>query len=399
MLAARSSVAAAFSSSSLSLAASADTSSVLHLSTPRLVARSPSLLKANRGVADASAIRGPGPPCVFTLRGKGQRRGQGGESNGRSATTNVSPRRVIRVETGEGYSPRLRMMGAEGCIDGDVMTRTKTAAAVPPSSTVFDPRSKSSPPASPSAAASTGRERAESGDIAAMTYNRASSPYPCRQDTAPREREEDLPPEAAAGVTMDVEGNPARVSRRSASHPRERPRTPPRKGYLCGRLWTGTTASPKSDEVRPRVLFLVSGQQQRLKEAARTKHSVRGREEEQCRVHPVVVPLPPPAGAKKTPVRATRTRSSTRRAAGSRVRRRSNSCDDGDGGQAGEVREDMSAPGSTGGPEGDDESYEGVTTAATDGKGDSSGRMVLHVRVPRPPPTSLLVLRSAPPST
>ncbi|CAN0007502.1 unnamed protein product [Ectocarpus sp. 13 AM-2016] len=396
MLAARSPVAAAFSSSSLSLAASADTSSVLHLSTPRLVARSPSLLKANRGVADASAIRGPGPPCVFTLRGKGQRRGQGGESKDRTATTNVSPRRVILVETGEGYSPRLRMMGAEGWIDGDVMARTKTAAAVP---TVFDPRSKSSPPASPSAAASTGRERAESGDIAAMTYNRASSPYPCRENTAPREREEDLPPEAAAEVTMDVEGNPARVSRRSPSHPREGPRAPPRKGYLCGRLWTGTTASPKSDEVRPRVLFLVSGQQQRLKEAARTKHSARGREEEQCRVRPVVVPLPPPAGAKKTAVRATRTRSGRRRAAGSRVRRRTNSCDDGDWRQAGEAAEDMSAPGSTSGPERDDESDEGVTTAATDGKGDSGGRMVLHVRVPRPPPTSLLVLRSAPPST
>lgn len=398
MLAARGSVAAAFSSSSLSLEASADTSSVLHLSTPRLVARSPSLLKANRGVADASAIRGSGPPCVFTLRGKGQRRGQGGESNDRSATANVSPRRVIRVETGEGYSPRLRMMGAEGCIDGDMVTRTKTAAAVPPSSKVFDLRSQSSPPASPSAAASTGRERAESGDIAAMTYNRAASPYPCPEDTAPREREEDLPPDAAAEVTMDVEGNPARTSRRSPSHPRERPRAPPRKGYLCGRLWTGTTASPKSDEVLPRVLFLVSGQQQRLKEAARTKHSVRGREE-QCRVHPLVVPLPPPAGAKKIAVRATRTTSSGRRAAGSRVRRRSNSRDDGDWGQAGKAREDMSAPGSTSGPEGDDESYEGVTTAATDGMGDSSGRMVLHVRVPRPPPTSLLVLRSSPPST
>lgn len=387
-------MAAAFSSSSLSLAASADTSSVLHLSTPRLVARSPSLLKANRGIADASAIRGPGPPCVFTLRGKGQTRGQGDESKDRSATANVGPRRVIRVETGEGYSPRLRMMGAEGCVDGDMTTRTKTAAAVPLSSTVLDPRSQSSPPASPSTAASIGGERAESGDIAAMTYNRAS-PYRCREDAALRERE-DLPPEATAEVMMDIEGNPTRASWRSPSHPRERPRTPPRNGHLCGRLWTGTTASSKSDEVRPRVLFLVSGQQQRLKEAARTKHSVRGRQE-QCRVHPVVVPLPPPAEAKKNAVRATRTRSS-RRAPGSRVRRRSNSCNDRDWGQAGEAREGMSAPGSTRGPEGDDESFEGVTTAATDGKGDSSGRMVLHVRVPRPPPTSLLVLRSAPSS-
>ncbi|CAM9881464.1 unnamed protein product [Ectocarpus fasciculatus] len=133
------------------------------------------------------------------------------------------------------------MMGAEGRIDGD-MTRAKTAAAVPPSSTAFDPHPQPSPPASPSAEASTGGERAQSSDIAAMTYNRPSPYYPCQEDTAPRVPE-DLPPEAAAEGTMDVEGKPARASRRSPSHPRERPRTPPRKGYLCGRLWTGTTCS------------------------------------------------------------------------------------------------------------------------------------------------------------
>lgn len=399
MITARGSVGAAFSSSSLSLPASVDTfSAVLHLRAPRLVARSPSLLKANQGIAEAAAIRGAVRPCILTLRGKRQTREQDDAARhegggGRAATAGSSPKRPpYRVDIGQGYSPRLRTMGGEEFMNGGKATKVTT-----------EPLSPTSRPD----AAFTSAKDAACGGAAAIECNamalRQQASYPCQD--RPTASERDLLVDSAAEAN-ETTANPARGSRgratttpESTSTTRERPMTTSRTDCLCGRLWTGTTASPKSETVRPRTLFLVSGQQQHFNDPARIPYSERRRHQHNVRSDIVVIPLPPPTTA------VPRGRNKTTASCGWRWGRAI--CNDvrigqevENKGREGEARGDVLSPaGSSCGLEADEECYDAKTTAATDGKGDDSARRVLHVRVPHLPPTSLLVLRSAPPTT
>lgn len=392
----------AFSSSSLSLPASVDTLSVaLHLRAPQLVVRSPSLLKANQGVAEAAAIRGPVPPCVLTLRGTRPTQEQDAVQHeggrGKSAATASSSRRrpPYRVEIGQGYSPRLRMMGEEELMCGNKTTKVTTA----------EPLSPTSRPG----AASTGMAKdAACGVAAAMecsamaSRRRASHPY---QDMS-KSSEWELPVDYADETNINAT-NPARSSQgRTTQTPgpactRERPMTTSRTDYLCGRLWTGTTAPREA--VRPRVLFLVSGQQQH---PARVPSNERRRHQHNVvRGDAVVIPLPPPMKPRKSKSAVPRGR--TKKSESSRWRWGRASCDDivrrgresESKGREVEGTDDVLSPGARCGLEADEEGYDAPTTAATDGKGDDNARRVLHVRVPHPPPTSLLVLRSAPPVT
>lgn len=414
MMTARSSVAAAFSSSSLSLPASVDTfSAVLHLSVPQFIAKSPSLVKANQAVAEATAIREPVPPCLFTLRGKRQTRErneiqhEGNTGGGRAATANSPRRPPYRVDTGEGYSPRLRMLGREGYAYGE---KTATATAEPVNEPLSPVLTEPVSPASRSCAADIGtNDAAACGSTAAVdtayspVISCSVSSYPCRDKETLRDR--DLPvvsdPETNETATNAWRGNQARTKVLGPLHTRERPMTTSRTDCACGRLWTGTT-SAKPDAVRPRTLFLVSGQQQRIKNTARKRYS-ETRRHQHLHVDPIVVAPPPPAKTRHTksvpPVRREATVSA-------RWRSRSASCDDvrtdqdGDNrGRGGGASDCIPSPGSTSGfGAADGECYDAATTAATDGKGDDSAKKVLHVRVPHPPPTSLLILRPAPPT-
>ncbi|CAN0177874.1 unnamed protein product [Scytosiphon promiscuus] len=400
------SIAAAFSSSSLSMAASADTSTaaaLLHLNTPRFVAKSPSLLKANQGAADATAIRGPVPPCAFTLRGKGRAREQShGGSDNRPATTiaKLSPRRIIRVDTGEGYSPRLRMMSGERFTRGHSATTT-TSAAVPHAAAPVEQASFVSPPQlPPSAAAAAAAAAAFAGlndptcgaEEQAVFHETVTSSSPRRDNDEAGER--DPKPDAAPDVAESTAwGSQARAKATGPPQTRERPRTTSREGCLCGRLWVGTTAAPRSDAARPRILFLVSGQRQPRKkeEGARVKHRQmsRRRERSRGREAPLVVLLPPSVNARAcTSERGKRMRSGgwRRGCLGSKGPKRVEG--------TGACRDGQESPRSPMGSDGR-ESCDVETTAATDGKGNDSARRVVHVRVP---PTPLLVVRSALPA-
>lgn len=382
---------AAFSSSSLSLPASVDTvSAAVHIRAPQLVSRSPSLLKASRGIAEAAAIRGVVPPCAFTLRGKRQRREHAVQHKGslcsRAATTasTSSPRRPpYRVDIGQGYSPRLRMMGGEEFMHGSKATKVATEPMWPTSR---------------SGAASSGTKDAAS-------RQRASQPW---QNVATAS-ERDLLVNSAA-ETNETAANPARGSQgrttKALGPPpctRERPITTSRTD-LCGRLWTGTTATPQPEAGRPRVLFLVSGQQQQLKDPPRTPCSEKRRQPHNVRGDPVVIPLPLPTKARISKTAVPRGRQETTAPSGWRWGRASRNDiragrEGEKKGREGASRDDELSHGARRGVDANEECYDAPTTAATDGKGDDSARRVLHVRVPHPPPTSLLVLRSAPPAT
>ena len=391
----RGSVGTAFSSSSLSLPASVDTFStaVVHLRAPQLATRSPSLLKASQGVAEAAAIRGAAPPCVFTLRGKRQTREHAAQHHGsgcRAATAATnSPRRppLYRVvDIGQGYSPRLRVMGGEEALQGSKTTKVAT-----------EPLSATS---RPGAAPSTGAKDAACGVAAAIECNamasRPGTPYPCQQDV-PTASERDLLVDSAA-ETNETTANPARSGRGrptkmpGAPSASERPMTTPRTECVCaGRLWTGTTASPQSDAGRPRVLFLVSGQQQQLKDPPRTPCRERRRQQHSVRGDA----LPPPTKARISKTAVPRGRRESTASSGRHWERAS--CDEARTDREGENKGREGA--GRRGREADEERYDAPTTAATDGRGDDSTRRVLHVRVPQAPPTPLLVLRSAPPAT
>lgn len=402
------SVGAAFSSSSLSLPASVDTfSAVLHLRAPELIARSPSLLKANQGIAEAAAIRGAVPPCAFTLRGKRQARPQDAVRQGVTTavtTASSSPRRPpYRVAIGQGYSPRLRMMGGEEFMHGTNPTKVTTEPLLLPT-----PRS-GDPSITTADAAGGVATTIESNALA----SRRPAPHPSHviMSTA---SERYLMVDSAA-KTNETAANPARSSQGKttkplgcSTHTQERPMTASRTEGLCGRLWTGTTAPPPPEAVRPRVLFLVSGQQQQLRESAGTPPCSERRRHHQhnFRGDPVVIPLPPPARVRNSKTAVPRGRKETTASRGWRWGRPPG-CSNTEPGkegenktrEKGETRGDAPSPGSGSGLEADEECYDAPTTAATNGKGDDSARRVLHVRVPHPPPTSLLVLRSVPPTT
>lgn len=385
------SVGAAFSSSSLSLPASVDTfSAVVQLRAPQFAARSPSLRKASQGVAEAAAIRGAVPPCVFTLRGKQQTREHAAQHEGggcRAATTaSSSPRRppLYRViDIGQGYSPRLRVLSGEEFLQGSKTTKVAT-----------EPLSATS---RPTAASPTGAAKDTPCGVAAAIecsamVPRQGTPYPCQQDiSTPSER--DLVVDSAAEPN-ELIANPARGSRaRTTGAPsaRERPMTTSRTDCLCGgRLWTGTT-SPQPEMGRPRVLFLVSGQQQQLKDHARTPCGERRRQQHSVRGDV----RPPRTRARNSTTAVPRGRREPTASSGRRWER--GSCDDA---RAGREGENKGREGETrSGREADKECDDAPTTAATDGRGDDSTRRVLHVRVPQAPPTPLLVIRSAPPTT
>lgn len=387
----------ALSSSSLSLPASVDTfSAVLHLRAPQFAARSPSLLKANRGIAEAAAIRGPVPPCVFTLRGKRQTREQDAvqhESGGgrAAAAASSSPRRPpYRVNIGQGYSMRLRRMGTEYFMHGSKTTKKASR---------------------PAGAAFVNTIDAACGAAAATECNAMASSQPALQPCQDVSTASERDPLVDSGAeTNETTANLARGNQeREAETPGsacipERPVANSRADSLCGRLWTGTTASPKSEVVRPRILFLVSGQQQQIQDPPRTTipppcGERRRSHKHNTRSDPVITPFPPPARARNSKTAVPRGRTETAASSGWR-------CDDARIGQesesegrGGEERDNVLPPGSGCGLGDGEECYDAATTAATDGKGDDSVRRVLHVRVPHPPPTSLLVFRSPPPTT
>lgn len=445
-----SSVAAAFSSSSLSLGASVDTCpAMLQLSAPQLIARSPSLLKANRGMAEAAAIRGPLPPCAFTLRGTRPAREQAAathDSNGgrRAAKASGSPRRPpYRVEIGQGYSPRLRLMGREDSTnnDGSKLDGSPAAAAETADSAVISLSQVLVQPGSPASrrgAGTTGTKDAvwggaspASGFKPACLSHRTSQPR--REQLTPWERDLQLDPSA------ETTGAPASAGRRSQARAKpqgsnfsqERPATSSRAD---GRLWMGTTA-PKPEAARPRILFLVSGQQQQLEDPAlRAKYRAKSRQQF-FHTDPVVVPLPLPtrAGDNNTGSRVTLPLSKDESAVscerhrggaaggggaravqvGANTEVREKAREDSISPESGRPGQGASSPGprrardhaesppeSRSGADSDGLCCDSATTAATDGKGKGGdyARRVLHIRVPHPPPTSLLILRSAPPT-
>lgn len=400
------SVGTALSSSSLSLPASVDTfSAVAHLRAPQLVSRSPSLLKASQGVAEAAAIRGAASPCAFTLRGKQQTRenavqhkggGCSGAAASASSSSSGSPRRPpYRVDIGQGYSPRLRMMGRQEIMPGH---KTANAATKP-----------LSPTSRPGVTSSACGVAASMERNAVASHHRAS--HHCQDMSTALERGLRID---FAAETNETAASSARCEQGESPGPppcaRERPMTTSRAD-LCGRLWTGTTAIPQPNAGRSRVLFLVSGQQQPLKSPARTPCGERRRQPHSIRGDPVVIPLPPPAKAGIMSRVAAQPRGRKEKTASTGWRWRRASRGDVRAG-VGRESENQGREGEATGdkelsPEGrcgveadaDEERYDAPTTAATDGKGDDSAKRVLHVRVPHPPPTSLLVLRSAPSAT
>ncbi|CAN0195976.1 unnamed protein product [Pylaiella littoralis] len=417
---ARSSVAATFgSASSLSLPASSsvDTfSAVQHLSAPQFMAKSPSLVKARQGIAEATAIRGPIPPCTLTLRGKRQTRkrneikhdGNSYCDGGRAAAANNSPRRPpYRVDTGEGFSPRLRMLGEDGHAHGDKTTAATVKTVNEPLSPVLvEPVSL----ASRSCAADISATNHVACGATTIAVDTIFGPVtscrlvscPCRDYESPRER--DLPVVSASEfnetTTHAWQGNQVRT--KGQPDTREHPVVTSRAESLCGRLWTGTTASAKSDAVRPRIVFLVSGQQQHLKNTAQKRCIETRRHQQVFRVDPIVAAPPRPRKVKNTkpvpPVKREITMSPGWHSRnGSRGDGRTDQDGD-DGGRDGGGGDRILMQESTGGFAADGESYDAATTAATDGRGNDSAKKVLHVRVPHLPPSSLLILRSAPPT-
>lgn len=301
------------------------------------------------------------------------------------------------MDTGEGYSPRLRMMSGDRFTQGDTAATTATSSVVPGSAAAAELASPVlSVEPSHSAAAFAGFNDATCGDEGqCVIYDAATmtSSFPRRDKDEARERD---PPGDASADSMTsgaIWGNPARAKASGPSQTRERARAISRDGCLCGRLWTGTTASPRTDAVRPRILFLVSGRQQsprKEEEATRAKRGgeSRHRERSRRREAPLVVSLPPPVNARTCEQRGKRTRSGgwRRGCVGSNVARRV----EGKGACGGGETSPRYPAGSDG-----EESCDAETTAATDGKGSDSARRVVHVRVP---PTPLLIFGSVLPT-
>ncbi|CAM9360066.1 unnamed protein product [Laminaria digitata] len=377
---------------------------------PNSAAKPPTpLVKVKTGRAlQASTVNAAvvvGLPCRFTLRGmrQTQETPNNSDDDGRRATmAYTSPRRrpllrrvVIGTKPGNavGYSPRLRAMGAESFTEGG--------------DTTFDFFVEPSP-----------RTPLEGESTAAGPFRLTPGPHRARITPCGGCFHID-----AAGANAKSNADFGGIKART----HEGPYTGhvPIQEYRCGRLRKGTTAaSPKKlvaslhdrgdtggggTTSRPlRTLFLVSGQQQQIPvDAAGARRFSTGnmaplqrRSQSQVRrckrshAFPGAASLAPPIGGRAKTVpsgEVGKSRSGGCNWDGARV--------SGDEDNGRERDEEVLLPESTSGPA-DEELCDAASAEATAGKGfASSGKRVLHVRVPRPPPASRLLLRPAPPRT
>lgn len=476
-------------------AESCSTNLAIEMSVPRLIAKSPALVKARIAAVRAAEAGVPPKACAFTLRGTRQTRSQ--PSNGsrdetssgeRDTTTMVSPTRpsssfrvVLRTRDGraEGHSPRLRMMRRErddaggGSCPADLST---TSGVLVESSTA----GRSQYPLEAFAAGDTAVST--SGTLVAA----AAASTTCRRRPCPCEEYAitscELYPghDDRARFLLDGEEATAMTATsnafedgkaRSCPAPYGREHAIPTKSQrLCGRLWTGTTKSPKfvngpnsttggkgndRANARPaRTLFLVSGQGQHqptrrtqqhqrrrdssdkivgknhrnyksndnrtndgrhhakgvLARASYSSPAYRRRDKKSARyedsfgasgeLSAARGALPRDPGA---PTGLANQGHGSSRSTEFGVRQGRNDEDfDGKGpGERGDgiIVVSEAHSGLLSRPLPDDFSYDAVTSETIAGDADDGrGRRVLHVRVPRPPPTSLLIMRSASPS-
>ena len=370
-----------------------------------------------------------GLPCRFTLRRKRQtqeHRNSSNDDDGRRATmtytssTSSSHRRrpllrrvVIGTKPGNavGYPPRLRKMGAAfSTEDGE----TTIDFFVGPSSRT-----------SLQGVTSRGASATTAGCGAAVsTLCTAASPF----GLAPSAHQGRITP---CGGCFHVDDAGA-VAKSNADFGGGKARTheAPHIGHiaiqehrLCGRLRKGTTVAPPPKLVvsrhdrggtggvdtitrPPRTLFLVSGQPQQLPVDASGARQfstgnkmapLQGRSQtRRCeRSHfPPGASLASATGGRAKTVPAGGVRESrSGRWNWDRVIRVS-----GDDDHSIERDVEVSLPESTSGPANKEELCDAASVEATAGEGlVSSGKRVLHVRVPRPPPISRLLLRPAPP--
>lgn len=397
-----------------------------------VAAKPPGLLvkvKTGRG-SQASTVNAAaaivGLPCRFTLRGKrqtqGRRHNNSSNSNDddRRATMayTSSPRRrpllrrvVIGTKPGNavGYSPRLRNMETGFSTEGGA-------------DTTIDFFVEPSPRTPLQGVASSG--------AAASTPPLAAGPF----RLTPRAHRAKITPcggcfhiDDAGAVAKSNNGHNA-----DSGGGKARTHEAPPIGHiltqehrLCGRLRKGTTAaSPKKLVVSrhdrggtggentitpgpPRTLFLVSGQAQKLPvdatgarrfSTAANMAALQRRSQirrcERSRVSPASSLASTTWGRATTVPSGGVRRSRSGEWNWNRVRA---SGDEDNGSREGD--EEVLLPESTSGPV-DEELCTAASAEATVGGGVvGSGKRVLHVRVPRPPPTSRLLLRSAPPRT
>lgn len=520
----------AFSKSAFSSSGGAAAScgmSMVDLSVPGFVAKSPTLIKAK--IAVETAALGPTRPCHFKVHGKRQqfRPRDGSDGCGAAVTTTItSPRPSLRVlirrKAGDvaGYSPRLRKMNE----DVDTMTNnggiTHKTAPVAIEECV---ESTATPTMVVRAHNQTAMNKKHS--LAAVSVNndtglRSSEPRrrrrhrPCTClinvtcETCQLEYDASLmrtaDPSTAPTLTAPTLGKANALTAATLRHRHPPPSSsspqglnsfpPPRCSLtwhshhqpqerpVCGRLWTGTTASPRSGSrpergttpSRPRrTLFLVSGQGQQPKRqqqqqadidvtnlnkhdhqraysrssAERHRHgrgrggtgiagvasgaSIRRRETR--RPHSAA-PTPPAMSrrAATAPLDKIESKTSRRRLPAwgwERRRQRASSSGSGPGGDRHGEEEDEAWLTVSSGPAEDEDDGGGDSGCGCDyeedqeydegffvesmageeeeggGGGGGEGRgiirrrgrkVLLRVRVPRAPPTSLLVLRSAP---
>ncbi|CAN0229018.1 unnamed protein product [Ascophyllum nodosum] len=392
---------------------SSSTSSVELISVPRLVERSPTLVKANMAVATSAAAQERALPCRLALHGTrptahtrrcGARRttSEYGVSESldvyrtsagsKSALLHVVIR--TRPRSTVGYSPRLRML------DWENFHGTKTAqgpTSPPPANSASPARRRNSNAADESKDEEHSDPR---GTADLQNVHRDQPPRINRKiiatpyDLYCQNESQLCSSSGATGFARNIPKGGVKMARQytapySIVGKAQRP---------CGHLYKGIVASSKPEirrgyvlgegdtAVRPRrTLFLVSGQSQRIDSDTRMRSP-------RCTSHGGRRP----ASARLFSPRDTLL-SSTRR----KVRAAQ---------PGGRGRQNSSVRNKEGGdvilatlPSQDStrlhtDDYNDVgTVRLTAGKGDSTGRRVLHVRLPRTPPTSLLVLRSAPP--
>lgn len=361
-----------------------------------------------------------GLPCRFTLREKLRTQEQPNDSDGYSRRATmahiVSPHRrpllLRRVLNGTqprnavGYSPQLRNTGAEGSTG-----RRRDTTIVPGSPAPFffeEPSSLTSHKGVASRRANA--TAAACGATSPASTGRRATITPCGGC---------FHIDAVGAVGKhDVEFEKGETRAHEAAH---NGHIPTQEHRLCGRLRKATTtASPKlatshhdhgggsggaTNNPRARTLFLVSGeQQQRPVDTARRLSTgnmapLKRRSQfsrcQRSRVFPSAVSLPSTTGSRAGRAKTVppgdwrKPRCRTRSLDGVRT-------GGDDGGGRGRDKEVEPLPVSTSGPADEelgDADSAGVTPAG--GGFACSGKRVVHVRVPRPPPTSRFLLRSA----